>query len=145
MHEHGAVSNVDISHVLTWKQDSQAVYSEDLMNLEENLFALDAESRELIFGRIPSVWRQTKSSPGRTGMGDSSAASNSQYDGSTMHPDPNELNNMLSQMPTPVSNDIRASQTSSLMSPLQVDQQNYERMNGVQFSTHSNDEVPTLA
>ena len=80
-------------------------------------------------------------STGRTGMGDSSTAPNPQYDGSAMQADPNDPNILLNQMPTPVSTDIRASEANTFMSPLQVDQQNYERMKGVQFSTHGNEEV----
>jgi hypothetical protein len=64
-----------------------------------------------------------------------------------MQTDSNDLNNILAQMPTPVSNNIRASSdTNSFMSPLQVDQQSgYDRINGVQYNSQPNDEVRFLA
>jgi hypothetical protein len=63
-----------------------------------------------------------------------------------MQTDSNDLNNMLAQMPTPVSNNIRASSDpNTFMSPLQVDQQaNYDRLNGVQYSpAQGNEDVFT--
>lgn len=76
-------------------------------------------------------------------MGDTNHGNNQPYGSNSMQTDSNDLNTILAQMPTPVSNDIRASETNTFMSPLQVDQQSYDRMNGVQFSTHGNDEVYT--
>lgn len=66
---------------------------------------------------------------------------NQHYEPSPMHTDSNDLNNILAQMPTPVSNDIRASTSNAFMSPLQVDQQGYDHINGVQYQSHGNDEV----
>jgi hypothetical protein len=76
-------------------------------------------------------------------MGDNDNIPNQRYEPSPMLADNNELNNMLAQMPTPVSNDIRASTTSAnaFMSPLQVDQPGYDRMNGISFQPHGNEEV----
>lgn len=65
-----------------------------------------------------------------------------QYESTQMHTDSGDLNNILAQIPTPVSNNIRVtSDTNTFMSPLQVDQQGYDRMNGVQYPTRGNDEV----
>jgi hypothetical protein len=60
-----------------------------------------------------------------------------------MQTDNNDLNNILAQMPTPVSNNMRASSdTNTFMSPLQVDQQSgYDRINGVQYNSQQNEEV----
>jgi|SRR5579859_5038268 len=66
---------------------------------------------------------------------------NQHYEPSPMMTDSNDLNNILGQMPTPVSNDLRASTSNSFMSPLEVDQQGYDRMNGVPYQSHGNDEV----
>lgn len=68
---------------------------------------------------------------------------NQHYEPSPMQTDSNDLNNILAQMPTPVSNDIRASTSSTFMSPLQVDQQGYNRMDGVPYQSHGSDEVST--
>jgi hypothetical protein len=62
---------------------------------------------------------------------------NQHYEPSPMQTD-NDLNNILAQMPTPVSNDIRASTSNAFMSPLQVDQHGYDR---IAYSSHGNDEV----
>ena len=140
MHDHASVYH-NITNGLTSVQDIQTAYSEDFMNLDENIFSLDAESRELIFGKFLFLKDHTNCDIGRTGMGESNGTRDQQYDKSSMQTDSDELNTILRQMPTPVSNDIRASETNSFMSPLQVDQQNYDRMNGVQFSTHGNDDV----
>jgi hypothetical protein len=75
-------------------------------------------------------------------MNDSNNVQNQQYEASPMQTDNNDLNNILAQMPTPVSNNIRASSdANSFMSPLQVDQQGYERLNGVRYSHQGNEEV----
>jgi hypothetical protein len=66
---------------------------------------------------------------------------NQHYEPSPMQTDPNDLNNILAQMPTPVSNDIRASASNAFMSPLEVDQHGYDRMNGVPYQSHGNEEV----
>jgi hypothetical protein len=68
---------------------------------------------------------------------------NQNYDSSGMQNESHDLNNILAQMPTPVSNNIRASETNSFMSPLEVGQQGYDnRMNGVQYGhSQGNDEV----
>lgn len=67
---------------------------------------------------------------------------NQQYEPTPMQTDNNELNNILAQMPTPVSNNIRASSdANTFMSPLQVDQQGYDRLNGVRYSHRGNEEV----
>ena len=75
-------------------------------------------------------------------MNDGNNVQNHQYEASPMQTDNNELNNILAQMPTPVSNNIRASSdANTFMSPLQVDQQGYDRLNGVRYSHHGNEEV----
>jgi len=143
MHNPGTVSG-NSQNGLTHEQEIQAAYTEDFMNLDDNIFSLDAESRELIFGMSLGVFflGQTLTvTIGRTGMGDTNHSNNQPYGSNSMQTDSNELNTILAQMPTPVSNDIRASETNTFMSPLQVDQQSYDRMNGVQFSTHGNGEV----
>ena len=63
-----------------------------------------------------------------------------QYDPSAMQTD-SELNTILAGMPTPVSNDIHATDQSSFMSPLQVDQQGYDGLDGHAFTSNRNDEV----
>jgi hypothetical protein len=75
-------------------------------------------------------------------MGDNNIP-NQHYEPSPMLTDNNDLNNILAQMPTPVSNDIRAATTSAnaFMSPLQVDQPGYDRMSGVSYQSHGNEEV----
>jgi hypothetical protein len=66
-----------------------------------------------------------------------------QYEPTPMQTDHHDINNMLAQMPTPVSNNIRAtSDSNNFMSPLQVDQQGgYDRLNGVQYPPAGNEEV----
>lgn len=49
MHNPGTVSG-NSQNGLTHEQEIQAAYTEDFMNLDDNIFSLDAESRELIFG-----------------------------------------------------------------------------------------------
>jgi hypothetical protein len=79
---------------------------------------------------------------GRNGMNENTNhPQNQNYEHQQMRNDSTDLNNMLAQMPTPVSNNIRASEANTFMSPLQVDQQSYERMNGVQYPTQGNEEV----
>ena len=75
-------------------------------------------------------------------MNDSNNVQNQQYEASPMQTDNNDLNNILAQMPTPVSNNIHASSdANAFMSPLQVDQQGYDRLNGVRYSHQGNEEV----
>jgi hypothetical protein len=80
---------------------------------------------------------------GRAGMSDTNNNQSQHYETSPMQTDNNDLNNILAQMPTPVSNNIRASSdANAFMSPLQVDQQSgYDRINGVQYNSQSNEEV----
>jgi hypothetical protein len=57
-----------------------------------------------------------------------------------MQTDP-DLNTILARMPTPVSNDIRATtEQHAFMSPLQVDQQGYDQLDSVSFG-QQNEEV----
>jgi hypothetical protein len=63
-----------------------------------------------------------------------------QYDPSAMQTD-SDLHTILAGMPTPVSNNIRATDQHAFMSPLQVDQQGFDRVDGVSFTTHRNDDV----
>ena len=125
-------------------------YNEDFMNLDDNLFGLDSEGRDLMFGTSPLLnyyvmtgARLTLVYEGRTTMSDSNNNQSQHYETSPMQTDNNDLNNILAQMPTPVSNNMRASSDSNaFMSPLQVDQQNgYDRINGVQYTTQPNEEV----
>jgi hypothetical protein len=75
-------------------------------------------------------------------MADNNNVQNQRYEPSSMQTDNNDLNNILAQMPTPVSNNIRASSdVNSFMSPLQVDQPNYDRLNGTRYSHRGNEEV----
>jgi len=76
-------------------------------------------------------------------MSDTNSNQSRHYETSPMQTDNNDLNNILAQMPTPVSNNMRAySDTNTLMSPLQVDQQSgYDRINGVQYNSQQNEEV----
>jgi hypothetical protein len=147
-------------------------YSEDFMSLDDNLFGLDSEGRDLVFGTNPPHHPHSflsrpliASSPhlssacsspltfltstGRNGAVNDSAVSNhhhQHYDTSAMQTDNADINNILAQMPTPISNNMRANPDgSSFMSPLQVDQQGpYERMNGVAYAHQEGQEVPYL-
>jgi hypothetical protein len=76
-------------------------------------------------------------------MSDTNNNQSQHYETSPMQTDNNDLNNILAQMPTPVSNNLRASSDSNaFMSPLQVDQQTgYDGINGVQYNSQSNEEV----
>lgn len=75
-------------------------------------------------------------------MSDNTNHRNQQYEPTPMQTDSGDLNNILAQMPTPVSNNIRASsETNSFMSPLQVDQHGYDRLTGVQYPPQGNDDV----
>jgi hypothetical protein len=49
MHNPGAATNGNQSG-LTQEQDIQATYSGDYMNIDDNLFGLESEDRDLIFG-----------------------------------------------------------------------------------------------
>ena len=73
----------------------------------------------------------------RTSMTDSDQP----YEASPMQTDPRELNNTLVQVPTPASNDLRASATNTFISPLQVDQSNWGGINSVDFPSNGNEEV----
>lgn len=135
---------------LAHEHQIQTSYTEDFMNLDDNLFGLDSEGRDLIFGTffptfpILLQWtRLTLVYEGRAGMSDTNNNQSQHYETSPMQTDNNDLNNILAQMPTPVSNNIRASSdTNTFMSPLQVDQQSgYDRINGVQYNSQSNEEV----
>jgi hypothetical protein len=57
MHDSGAVegNHTDLNQQ---HQDVRHQYTEDFMNLDENLFHLDSDSRDLLFGTwIPSlIW-----------------------------------------------------------------------------------------
>jgi hypothetical protein len=144
-------------------------YSDDFMSLDDNLFGLDSEGRDLVFGTNPphphsflsrplfasSPHLSSSSSPrtfltstGRSGSVNDSAVSNhhhQHYDTSPMQTDNPDINNILAQMPTPISNNMRANPDGSYMSPLQVDQQGpYERMNGVTYAHQEGQEVPYL-
>src|SRR5208282_4903244 len=98
------------------------------------LFGLDSEGRDLIFGTLFPTFpilltgtRLTLVYEGRAGMSNTNNNQSQHYETSPMQTDNNDLNNILAQMPTPVSNNIRASSdANSFMSPLQVDQQNYD-------------------
>jgi hypothetical protein len=121
-------------------------YGEDYMNIDDNLFGLDSDGRDLIFGISCRFSRSTrwKANPysGRNGMSDNTNHRSQQYEPSPMQTDSSDLNNILAQMPTPVSNNIRASsETNSFMSPLQVDQPGYDRLTGVQYPPQGNDDV----
>src|ERR1700724_3160640 len=109
---------------ITREQELQASYHADFMTLDDNLFGLDSESRDLIFGSpsFPTRFFPVLTClPGRSGMDDNSNnIPNQHYEPSPMQTDSNDLNNILAQMPTPVSNDIRASTSNAFMSPLQV-------------------------
>ena len=87
--------------------------------------------------------RLTLAYAGRTAMNDTNNNQPQHYEPSAMQTDTNDMNNILAQMPTPVSNNIRASsETNTFMSPLQVDQQGgYDRANGVQYPTQSSEDV----
>ena len=75
-------------------------------------------------------------------MNDGNNVQNQQYEASPMQTDNNDLSNILAQMPTPVSNNLHASSdANTFMSPLQVDQQGYDRLNGVRYSHQGNEEV----
>lgn len=144
MHD-SALLNGNAQGGVTHEQELQASYHADFMNLDDNLFGLDSESRDLIFGASPhsfSCSSELTYPSGRNGMDDNTSnIPNQHYEPSPMQTDSNDLNNILAQMPTPVSNDIRASTSNAFMSPLQVDQQGYDRINGVQYQSHGNDEV----
>ena len=140
-----ALLNGNAQGGVSHEQELQASYHTDFMNLDDNLFGLDSESRDLIFGYHPvsstSSIELTRC-PGRSGMDDNTNnIPNQHYEPSPMQTDSNDLNNILAQMPTPVSNDIRASTSNAFMSPLQVDHQGYDRMNGLPYQSHGNDEV----
>lgn len=144
MHD-SALLNGNAQGGVTHEQELQASYHADFMNLDDNLFGLDSEGRDFIFGtlsRCSTCSPGLTYVPGRNGMDDNTSNNpNQHYEPSPMQTDSNDLNNILAQMPTPVSNDIRASTSNAFMSPLQVDQQGYERINGVQYQSHGNDEV----
>lgn len=130
---------------LTQEQDLEAPYSEDFMNIDNNLFGLDSEGRDLIFGMSnsnnSSDQAKYNNCIGRSNMNDNNTQ-NQQYEPTPMQTDNNDLNNILAQMPTPVSNNIHASSdTNSFMSPLQVDRQSYDRLNGARYPHRGNDEV----
>lgn len=75
-------------------------------------------------------------------MADNNNIQNQRYEPSSMQTDNNDLNNILAQMPTPVSNNIRASSdANAFMSPLHVDEQNYDRLNGTRYPRRGNEEV----
>jgi hypothetical protein len=156
------------------QQIRAAAYSDDFMSLDDNIFGLDSEGRDLVFGTNPphprsffvsrplvasSPHLSSSSSPsspltfltstGRNGAVNDSAVPNhhhQHYETSPMQTDNADINNMLAQMPTPISNNLRANPDgSSFMSPLQVDQQGpYERMNGVAYAHQDGQEVPYL-
>jgi hypothetical protein len=132
---------------LAHEHQIQASYNEDFMNLDDNLFGLDSEGRDLVFGTskhsIPLGSRLTLAYEGTNTMSDTNNDQPQHYETSPMQTDSNDLNNILAQMPTPVSNNIRASSdANTFMSPLQVDQQNgYDRINGVQYNSQPNEEV----
>jgi len=124
---------------------SQYTNNNDFMNLDENMFELDSESRDLIFGNSPCRLARANTGIGRNGMNENgNQQRDRQNDPSAMQTDSTtDMNTILSQMPTPVSNDIRAQRdTSTFMSPLQVDRRGYEQFENVNFQPHGNEEVP---
>ena len=143
MHDHVGIDG-RIRHDLTHDKNRQASYSTDVfMNLDDNLFELDSESQELIFGkfRVSNLLLVLIATTiGRSDMDDNNHSHNQQYDPSAMQTD-SDLNAILARMPTPVSNDIRATDhQNSYMSPLQVDQQGFDRYDN-SFPSHRNEEV----
>ena len=80
-------------------------------------------------------------------MNDNNTPPNQSFDPVPIQTTSQDLNNVLAQIPTPVSNNIRASETNAFMSPLEVGQQGYDRMNGVQYShpPQGNEDVYLLA
>ena len=68
-------------------------------------------------------------------------AQNQQYEPTPMQTD-NANMNILAHMPTPVSNNISASSdANTFVSPLQVDQPGYDRLNAVRYSHRGNEDV----
>ena len=135
---------------LTHEQQIRATYSEGFMNLDDNLFGLDSESRDLVFGTShhPLLVVHHCPSPliclaGRNGMNDNAAPNQHNYGTSPMQTDNADINNILAHMPTPVSTNMRAAPDgSNFMSPLQVDREGgYDRMNGVSYSHQEGQEV----
>ena len=143
---HTEVANSALTH----EQQIRATYDEGFMNLDDNLFGLDSESRDLVFGTPHHAFLAVHHCPsalicltGRNGMNDSAVPNQHHYETSPMQTDNADINNILVQMPTPVSSNMRAAPDgSNFMSPLQVDQEgNYDRMNGVAYSHQEGQEV----
>ena len=64
------------------------------------------------------------------------------YQPSPVQADNSDFNNILAHMPTPGSNDVRASSdANTFMSPLQVDQAGFDRLNALRYPHHGNEEV----
>jgi hypothetical protein len=132
------------------QQQVRGSYSQDYMNLDDNIFGLDSEGRDLVYGTHTHPQTKTLIVPphrlltgpsGRNGMADHAATNQHHYEGTPMQTDNSDID-MMAQMPTPVSNNIRAAPDgSTFMSPLQVDQQGaYDRMNGVAYAHQSGSE-----